>query len=275
MNFRIIRKFSAHDMVSDMDFDGSKKLIGRGAQAEVYCYHGYAYKVYKPTYPEEWIAFEKHQQQVVNQLGLCPVRYYDTDDAHIIKMDLIEGIQLEEKVLSGYLEGFGLLAEAFRRVHAVDVTAQDVQMPRLTDTAGMGLSDEEKNKIFPLIERLFEKYPACVCHLDMHFLNIMLPENGGDGAAASSETATRDTADGAAAFAGEDFIIIDWMNARIAPALFDYARTYVIFDEFSKEALEIYKKVVAQDIETLGIFDSDFADAVEVCKVIRKREKES
>ena len=247
-------------MVSDMDFDGTQKLIGRGAQAEVYCYHGYAYKMYKPTYPEEWIAFEKHQQQVVNQLGLCPVRYYDTDDAHIIKMDLIEGIQLEEKVLAGYLEGFGLLIEAFRRVHAVDVTAQDVQMPRLTDTAGMGLADEEKNKIFPLIERLFEKYPACVCHLDMHFLNIMLPENGGDGAAA---------------FAGEDFIIIDWMNARIAPALFDYARTYVIFDEFSKEALEIYKKVVAHDIEALGVSDSDFADAVEVCKVIRKREKES
>lgn len=65
------------------------------------------------------------------------------------------------------------------------------------------------------------------------------------------------------------------MNARIAPALFDYARTYVIFDEFSKEALEIYKKVIAQDIEALGVSDSDFAEAVEVCKVIRKREKES
>ena len=77
-----------------MTFDGSQKVIGKGAQAEVLLYHGFAYKVYKESYPAEWIAFEKKQQQAVNKTGLCSVKYYDTDNPYIIKMDLVEGVQL-------------------------------------------------------------------------------------------------------------------------------------------------------------------------------------
>lgn len=230
-----------------MEFDGSQTLIGKGAQADVFRYQGYAYKVYKNTYPAEWIAFEKEQQKAINQAGLCPIRYYDTDDAHIIKMDLIEGEELEKKVLNGYIEGFGILADAFRKVHAAPIDG--IKMPPLIATAGMGLSEEEQNKILPIIERLSQKYPSCICHLDMHFLNIMLPSDG------------------------SEYVIIDWMNSRIAPAIFDYARTYVIFDEFSQEGLAIYKQIIADDIKALGISDEDFQDAVTVCAVIRNREK--
>ena len=232
-----------------MKFDGSQILIGRGAQADVFKYQGYAYKVYKNTYPEEWIRFEISQQETVVDLGLCDVRYYTTDDPHIIRMDLIEGIELEKKVLEGFLEGFDLLADAFRKVHQVKIPSDGIKMPRLIETAGMGLSDEDREKIFPVITRLSEKYESCVCHLDMHFLNIMLPDDG------------------------SEYKIIDWMNARIAPAVFDYARTYVIFDEFSQEGLELYKKAVASDIAALGITDADFKDAVMVSSVIRNREK--
>lgn len=232
-----------------MEFDGNQILIGRGAQADVFKYQGYAYKVYKNTYPEEWIRFEISQQETVVNLGLCDVRYYTTDDPHIIRMDLIEGIELEKKVLEGFLEGFDLLADAFRKVHQAKIPSDGIKMPRLIDTAGMGLSDEDREKIFPVITRLSEKYDPCVCHLDMHFLNIMLPDDG------------------------SEYKIIDWMNARIAPAIFDYARTYVIFDEFSQEGLELYKKAVASDIAALGITDADFKDAVMVSSVIRNREK--
>ena len=54
-----------------MTFDGTQKIIVKGAQAEVLLYHGFAYKVYKESYPAEWIAFEKKQQQAVNKAGLC------------------------------------------------------------------------------------------------------------------------------------------------------------------------------------------------------------
>ena len=135
----------------------------------------------------------------------------------------------------------------FRKVHSAKTDG--VKIPRLIDTAGFGVSDENRQKIIPVIARLSEKTDICICHLDMHFLNIMIPFN-------ESEPK-----------------IIDWINARIAPAVFDYARTYVILRECAPEVLGMYEATVASDMRTLGITDEDFADAVMVSQVIRDREK--
>lgn len=227
-------------------FDGSEVIIGKGAQADVYKYRGYAYKVYRPEYPAEWIAFERQQQEEVNRLGLTKVRYYPTDDPHIIKMDLVEGDTLEKKLREGHTEYSGLLQEAFRKVHAPAI--EGVKIPRLEETAGMGLTQQQKEKVFPVIRRLSDKFPGCVCHLDMHFLNILIPHDGSEA------------------------VIIDWMNTRIAPAVFDYARTYVIFNECAPEILEQYMKDISSDIE--GISEEDLNDAIMVCTILRQREKE-
>ena len=236
-----------------MTFDGTQKVIGKGAQAEVLLYQGFAYKVYNQSYPAEWIAFEKEQQKAVNKTGLCPVKYYDTDDSHIIKMDLVDGDQLEKSVPKAPDQGFLLLAKAFRFVHEAD--ASDTTIPPLSATAGLVLSDEEKSEVLPIIERLSQKYKSCICHLDMHFLNIMLPPD------------TPLIADKI------NYTIIDWMNARLAPPVFDYARTYVIFNEFAKEAVGFYKAAVWPDLQALGISEEDFFDAVKVCTVLRNHEK--
>ena len=245
-----------------MTFDGTQKNIGTGAQAEVLLYHGFAYKVYKPSYPAEWISFEKAQQTAVNKAGLCPVKYYDTDDSHIIKMDLVDGITLEKRMnertagtaptpdvplVKSPEEGFALIAEAFRFVHKAD--ADGVSIPHLRETAAMGMNQEEASKVLSIIERLSAKHPSCICHLDMHFLNIMLLRNK------------------------EEYVLIDWMNTRLAPAVFDYARTYVIFFEFAKEVAPIYKQLVWPDIQALGFSDEDFDAAVEACTIIRAQEK--
>lgn len=74
-----------------------RPLTGRGAQADVYSYQGCAYKVYKPAYKVEWFEFEKAQQSAVNETGLCDIRYYDTTDPYIVKMDLKTGDTLEKK----------------------------------------------------------------------------------------------------------------------------------------------------------------------------------
>lgn len=236
-----------------MIFDGTQKVIGKGAQAEVLLYHGFAYKVYKESYPAEWIAFEKEQQKAVNKAGICPVKYYDTDDPHIIKMDLVTGDQLEKSVPKAPEQGFLLLAKAFRFVHEAD--ASDTTIPPLSATAGLVLSDEEKSDVLPIIERLSKKYKSCICHLDMHFLNIMIP---------SDEELIADKI---------NYTVIDWMNTRLAPPVFDYARTFVIFDEFAKEAVDFYKAAVWSDIQALGITEEDFFDAVKVCTVLRSKEK--
>ncbi len=254
-----------------MTFDGTQKVIGNGAQAEVLLYKGFAYKVYKPTYPAEWIAFEKQQQAAVNKAGLCPVKYYDTDDPHIIKMDFVDGDTLEKKLHEAmpFEDGLALLAHAFRFVHAADAT--NTTIPPLIATAGMGLSDAEQAKILPVIERLSQKYKSVICHLDMHFLNIMLPKAGTPPNAGTASVQAAPASANSPQTSG--FVIIDWMNTRLAPAVFDYARTYVVFDEFIKDALVYYKNAVSQDINALGISDEDFSDAVEVCTIIRKHEK--
>ena len=236
-----------------MTFDGTQKVIGKGAQAEVLLYHGFAYKVYKESYPAEWIDFEKHQQQAVNKADLYNVKYYDTDDPHIIKMDLVKGDQLEKSIPKNPEQGFMLLARAFRFVHEVD--SSDTSIPPLSATAGLALTDEEKSEVLPIIDRLSQKYKSTICHLDMHFLNIMIPSDADFVADKISYT------------------IIDWMNARLAPPVFDYARTYVIFNEFAKEALEFYKAAIWPDVLSLGITEDDFFDAVKVCKILRSHEK--
>ena len=236
-----------------MTFDGTQKVIGKGAQAEVLLQHGFAYKVYNESYPAEWISFEKEQQQAVNKAGLCPVKYYDTDNPHIIKMDLVKGDQLEKSVPKAPEQGFLLLAKAFRFVHKTDIGTTTI--PQLSATAGLMLTDEEKLQVLPIIERLSKKYKSCICHLDMHFLNIMIPSD-------SKLIADK-----------INYTIIDWMNARLAPAVFDYARTYVIFNEFAKDALNFYKASVWPDIQALGISEEDFFDAVKVCSVLRSKEK--
>ena len=241
-----------------MLFDGTEILIGKGAQAEVFLYKGFAYKVYKETYPAEWISFEKKQQREVNKAGLCPVRYYDTDDPHIIRMDYINGVMLEKIVndcaagkevdeIADVPDGFRMLSKAFKFVHKADIRGLD--FPRFSETAGMGLSKENAEKIIPVIERISAKTGECLCHLDMHFLNIMIPKDK------------------------SGFKIIDWMNARIAPAVFDYARTYVVLKEVSEEALDLYQATVLPDLKELRISEPDFSDAVEVCSIVRAREK--
>ena len=184
-------------------------------------------------------------------------------------MDFVDGDTLEKKLHEAmpFEDGLALLVQAFRFVHAAYAT--NTTIPPLIATAGMGLSDAEQTKILPVIERLSQKYKSVICHLDMHFLNIMLPKTD------TPPNAGTATAQMAAQLSPQTsgFVIIEWMNTRLAPAVFDYARTYVIFDEFIKDALVYYKSAVRQDINALGISDEDFSDAVEVCTIIRKHEK--
>ena len=230
-----------------MNFDGTQILIGKGAQAEVVSYQGYAYKIYRSSYPSEWIGFEMRQQKALNEAGLTPVRYYGTDDDHILKMDLIDGTTLEPYALAQDPLSFKMLAGAFAKIHEVDPTGVDIPP--------LAVTEENQGIVLPIIERLCAKMPSRICHLDMHFLNVMVPR----GLSHLSE----DT----------EFTIIDWINARLAPAVFDYARTYVIFEEFSKEALAVYKDQVLPQMWTQGVTEEDFADAVKACFIMRQREK--
>ena len=81
-------------------------------------------------------------------------------------------------------------------MHQTD--AGNTTIPPFASTAGLMLTDKEKAQVFPVIERLSQKYKSCICHLDMHFLNIMIPSD--------SELLADKI----------NYTIIDWMNARLA-----------------------------------------------------------
>jgi hypothetical protein len=230
-----------------MVFDGTQVTIGKGAQAEVLLYQGYAYKVYNPSYPASWISYEKEIQDKVNRAGLTPVRYYDTDDPHIIRMDYVGGEVLEERARAQDLTSFDILADAFGKVHAK--TVSDVPVMNFSQNAEYILKGDERKLVLDVIARLKERYGECLCHLDMHFLNIIVKPGS------------------------DEYTLIDWMNARIAPFVFDYARTYVIFDEFSQEGLAVYKERVLPRMWQRGVSEEDFEDAVKVCSILRAKEK--
>ncbi len=71
-----------------MEFDGTKKIIGHGAQAEVLLYHGFAYKVYKPSYPAEWISFETEKSIYIDRIFIDSV--YHRKGYGISLIDCIE-----------------------------------------------------------------------------------------------------------------------------------------------------------------------------------------
>ena len=129
-----------------MEFDGTEKTIGHGAQAKVLLYHGFAYKIYKPSYPAGWISFEIENQKMVNKAGLCPVKYYKTDDPHVVKMDYVEGEILEKFISEDPAKYFAMLSQAFRKIHAADTSG--IEIPSFLLTIETMLTAEESGFAF-------------------------------------------------------------------------------------------------------------------------------
>lgn len=227
-------------------FDGSEREIGKGAQAKVYAYKGAAYKVYNEEYPAQWIAFERKIQAKISRTRLPVVRYEETKDPHIIKMELIDGITLgdrmkKEKYKSGVQDLIGLQ----KMIH----TVTDVDLPTFKECAfdhlsSVSIEPQQKKRA----EQILEEIPETknLLHLDFHFLNIM--------------------------YADEKYYIIDWINARLGNPIFDYARSFVVMNEFAYRLSRKYRTLIHKDRE---IDSEDFNRAVYVAALLRLKESVS
>ncbi len=227
-------------------FDGSQKEIGRGAQAVVYEYKGFAYKVYKDEYPKEWIKGEIQIQCEINRTGLPVVHYEKTEEPNIIKMDLIRGITLADRMQKQkYKTGLEDLLQLQKKVIAITNT----QLPTLKSFAAydfhrLQVSQDRKNRALNYLEEIGEQ--SNLLHLDFHFLNIM--------------------------FADEKYYIIDWINARRGNPIFDYARSYVIMDEFANRLSRKYLTLIHKERE---IDKTDIKKAIYVMALLRLNENQS
>lgn len=224
-------------------FDGTQKEIGRGAQAIVYYYNGFAYKVYNEDYPKEWIQGELLIQNEINKTGLPVVKYYETEESNIIKMDFINGNTLAERMQKEkYKNGVEDIISMLKKVH----TFTDINLPTLKsyaiyDIGQMHIDQEKKDRVLKFLDDIPDK--KNLLHLDLHFLNIM--------------------------YDNKQYYIIDWVNARIGNPVYDYARSYVIMNEFAYRQSRKFLSLITKD---KSIDTTDLNKAIYVMAVLRTRE---
>lgn len=196
--------------------------IGSGMMAKVYSYNGYAYKCFKDGYPKEWIEYEYSIQKEVMKSELPIPHYYESEFPNSIKMDLINGVSMYDKIATAGKDiVMTELMAWFRRVHEVrGLNLQNYSEYILDKIKEAPVSDEEKacaTQCYFDVDREIAELEV-LCHMDFHFLNVMYEEN--------------------------DVRIIDWTNAKNGKAIWDYARTYVIFYEYAADMKARYLKDV-------------------------------
>lgn len=216
--------------------NSNKKEIGRGAQAKVYLCDGFAYKCFNDNYPTEWVKYEISVQNEISKTSLPVVEYEATDDPRIIQMGYIEGISLAERMeKDNYPNGIEDMVSLQKSIHRI----HKVKLPLLKDSISDSLSDfslvdkktlnkKPVNEVIEKAMRYLSEIPIgnSLCHLDFHFLNIMFRRKD------------------------SQYFIIDWINAKIGNPVFDFARTFVITNEFDQEMAQKYLSLVSSpDIE--------------------------
>lgn len=230
----------------EQEFKNERVLIGQGKMAKVYLWNGFAYKCFRADYPIDWISYEMHIQNIVNQTGLPTVKYYPSEFPNSIKMDYINGITLADKIRKEkYNGGLDDLLSFFLKIHEKN----NIDLPRLnpfllTEIGKLDIDNTQKELAFRYISEISDE--NTLCHLDYHFLNLMYTDNG--------------------------YYIIDWVNAKIGNPIYDIARTYVIMYEFANRFSKKFLKMVQE----LGKYEStDLQKAIYVMALHRLSEYES
>lgn len=230
-------------------FMNGRTEIGSGMIAKVYSWNGYAYKCFNEGYPKEWIDYEYYQQAEVCKSTLPVPRYYESEFPNSIKMDLINGVLASELMRANKAAIMNDLLYWFDKIHEVQgLKLYSLSQHLVEKIDNVPISDKErilaKQYIEAVEEEIFE--PETLCHMDYHPLNLI--------------------------YEGSNVHIIDWVTAKNGKAIWDYARTYVIFYEFAPALKRNYLK---QIIEFKKYPIDSFMKAVYVNAVYRLCEHDS
>lgn len=207
--------------------------IGAGMAAKVFSYNGYAYKCFNNGYPKEWIDYEYNLQQEVVKSGLPIPHYYKSEFPNSIKMDLINGVSMYDRLTTDGKDAVMMEMMAwFRKIHEVKGLNLPGFSKYILDKINEApVSDEQKvcaKQCYLTVDGEISEFEA-LCHMDYHFLNVM--------------------------YTGKDVRIIDWTNAKNGKPIWDYARTYVIFYEHAAGMKMRYlKEVLAHEKYPKDIF---------------------
>lgn len=156
-----------------MVFDGTEKEIGKGSQAIIYYYKGYAYKVFNEGYPNEYIDGEFYIQNQINKTDLNTVKYYKTEYTNILKMDYIDGITMAEKfnIDKDFKDNLINMIDIQKKINKIE----NLELLRINDMYKKfidesTLDDNYKDTALNYLNEIEDKNN--LCHLDFHPLNI-------------------------------------------------------------------------------------------------------
>jgi hypothetical protein len=206
------------------------KEIGIGKTAKVYSDGQFAYKVFMYDVSREDINYEMRIQSIINahtHLNVC--RYHSLVDDKTIRMDLIKGISLADRIrkekYKGWLDDFVALQMSVYQYKNLDIpSAKNVFKKQIL---GSKMDSTYKDIALSILKSVDDK--PILCHFDFHPLNIL--------------------------FDGSNYIIIDWVNAKHANPILDIGRTYIIFKQYIKRQANRYLRLICQkmgyDIETI------------------------
>lgn len=199
------------------------KIIGKGKISTVFSDGVFAYKTYPKDFLTTWIEYEYAiHQTIYNQTQLPLIKYDYIKEERLIKMDLIHGITLVDRMRKQkYKKGLEDLVQLQLTIYdyedlplpnAFEVFRNQIHMASLPSTF--------KEKALESLNQLEIK--KTLCHLDFHPENIL--------------------------FDGEKYILIDWTNAKVGNPLMDVARTYIILQQYAFRLSNKYLKIICKSM---------------------------
>lgn len=199
-----------------------RTIIGKGHVATVYTDGIFAYKVFNETHPQSWIRYEVEIQHVIKTNTSLPMVSYKLDELNReIQMDLIQGITLRDRMRKEkYKDGFKdmmMLQEKIYTYHDLSLPdAYPIFEERIRSSKLDAYVKEKALQSLFSIEKM-----QTLCHFDFHPENIMFSNNA--------------------------YVIIDWVNAKLAHPALDLARTYVIMKQYmSRQAMKYLREITTR-----------------------------
>ncbi len=199
---------------------GGMRLIGKGAQADIFLNDGCAYKVYTQTEELREALFEALLTQTARDAGLNAPGIFEVKrlgGKPCVVMEFIRGETLHgilSRDPAKLTEMVGLLVDEQLMLHRADGTNFLPLRDKLEDGLARAridgaLRESLRSRLLGLPDG------TAVCHGDFHFLNLMRVPGGG-------------------------IRVVDWVDVRRGPALADAARSYVLLASWGREVAERY-----------------------------------
>ena len=203
------------------------KLIGSGAQADVYCVGNKAIKLFKEHCLKAEVFYEAAIHSMVENIKLPIPKIYEVIEYKgrmAIVMDLIEGTSMKQIIrndinnIDSYID---IIIDLQIKIHSINAFGFPKMKDRLPQciTNSTVLNNQQKEKLMVLLNR-FNK-GISLCHGDYHFNNLIMTN--------------------------KTLMVIDWVDATCGSPEADLCRTYMLYSLYAPKGFaDMYLNVYCQ-----------------------------